>query len=315
MKRFTLVLIVFGCAAFASLRYYQNQLRELENNVEGLHEKLPAEFDSFVKWSASIRPLYEKKRPPEPGDWLEKYPEGGQTFAQYVAFRGKQPVQAEVSTIYVQPFGEFDATQEKIVAQTADFMQRYFGLPVKLLPAQPTGEIPPEFHRIRNRTEQVEANWIMRHRLLPEMPADAVAMIGLVTCDLWEGNFNWVYGFASIGDRVGVWSLHRNGDPHASESARQLCLIRTLKTAVHETGHILGIHHCIAYECCMNGTKSQEENDRKPIEFCPECLPKICWACQTNPADRSQQLGEFAKSVGMKKEARFWNTKYERLHP
>ena len=81
MRRFRIALVL------------PTSILELENNVEGLHETLPAEFDSFVKWSASIQPLYEKKRPPEPGDWLDKYPEGGQTFAQNVAFCGKQPVQ------------------------------------------------------------------------------------------------------------------------------------------------------------------------------------------------------------------------------
>jgi hypothetical protein len=66
-----------------------------------------------------------------------------------------------------------------------------------------------------------------------------------------------VFGQASLADRVGVWSIYRNGEIDGDETERRKFLRRTLKTALHETGHMLGIPHCIAFECGMNGSNKR----------------------------------------------------------
>ncbi len=39
-------------------------------------------------------------------------------------------------------------------------------------------------------------------------------MLALTTSDLWPGEgWNFVFGQASLSERVGVWSLHRLGNP------------------------------------------------------------------------------------------------------
>jgi archaemetzincin len=135
-------------------------------------------------------------------------------------------------------------------------------------------------------------------------PADAVAVLGLTTADLWPGEgWNFVFGQASLRDRVGVWSLYRQGDPHAEYAT---CLRRTLKTAVHETGHMLGIAHCTAYECGMNGSNHRAEADARPLWFCPEDEMKVWWACRVDPRTRYERLVEFAGAHGLDREARFW---------
>ena len=93
--------------------------------------------------------------------------------------------------------------------------------------------------------------------LKPHRPIDAVAVLGLTAEDLWPGDdWNFVFGQASLSERVGVWSLHRNGNVDGSVDEQRLFLRRTLKTAVHETGHMLSIPHCIAFQCGMNGSNS-----------------------------------------------------------
>ena len=67
------------------------------------------------------------------------------------------------------------------------------------------------------------------------------------------------------------------------ETDFHLCLRRTLSTASHETGHILGMAHCTAYSCLMNGSNHQEEKDRRPMHLCPVCLRKLCWNLQVEP--------------------------------
>jgi len=137
-------------------------------------------------------------------------------------------------------------------------------------------------------------------------PADAVAVLALTTADLWPGKgWNFVFGQASLSGGVGVWSLHRMGDP---EVEPKTFLRRTLKIAVHETGHMLGIWHCTQFSCGMNGANHQAEADGQPIWFCPEDEMKIWWACRVDPAGRYRRLAEFAEKYHLEREAEFWRT-------
>ena len=305
MRRLVTCLLVLGAVVYGSVLWYQQRL-EIGSPDTAIAIALPASFEPLLAQIELIRPLHEKKKPNQPGDWLERHPEGGQSFGQYVQARGQKPLKDEYRTIYLQPLGEFDEIQQRLVEQTAEFMGHFFGMPVQLREARPLGDIPEAARRMRDDEEQVLSTWIMDYILNPQRPEDAVAVIGLVTCDLWPGNLNWVFGQASMKDRVGVWSLHRNGDPRASDAAYRLCLRRTLKTAVHETGHMLGIPHCSAYECGMNGSRSREENDRQPLEFCPECQPKIWWTCGADPVKRGLALERFASENGLTTETAAW---------
>ncbi|UCE07471.1 MAG: hypothetical protein JSW07_05400, partial [bacterium] len=119
--------------------------------------------------------------------------------------------------------------------------------------------------------------------------------------------WNFVFGQASLYDRVGVWSIYRNGDPDESEAMFRLCLLRTIKTAVHEIGHILTIRHCIEYECVMNGSNHREESDQRPLYLCPVCLKKLCWNLGIDPLKRYKKLGTFCLKNNLIKEAEFFH--------
>ena len=275
--------------------------------------RLGAEFTPLLRSADQIRGLHEVKRPSLPGDWLERFEEPGQSFPQYVQFQSFTPLRNSYDAIDVLPIGEFDETQQRIIDQTAEFMRSFFNVPVRVLDAEPFPEAPESSRRIRGETEQVLSTWIISNVVLPRRQPDAMATIGLVTCDLWPGELNWVFGQASMSERIGVWSLYRNGDPRQDDEARRLCLRRTIKTAIHETGHMLGIPHCAAYECCMNGSRSREESDRQPLEFCPDCQAKIWWACQADPADRCQALFAFCDREGLREEAAQFEKEWKAL--
>jgi archaemetzincin len=97
---------------------------------------------------------------------------------------------------------------------------------------------------------------------------------------------------SSLSQRIGVWSIYRNGDP---ETDFQLCLRPTLSTASHETGHILGMAHCTAFSCLMNGSNHQEEKDRRPMHLCPVCLRKLCWSLRVEPVAYLTRLKAFCQ--------------------
>lgn len=255
-----------------------------------------------------LRPLHVKLGKPQPGDWLERHKESGQTFDEYLACdpvtpRGKRKV------LYIQPLGEFTAAQRAVVTQTADFMSRWFSLEVKVRDDLPLSLIPAKARRVHPQwgMKQILSTFVLDEVLKPRLPDDAAACLAFTPVDLWPGEgWNFVFGQASLRERVGVWSIYRNGDLEGNPAERRLCLLRTIKTAVHETGHMFSMRHCTAYECCMCGSNHREESDRRPLELCPECMAKVCWATQAEPLERYRRLAEFCAAAGLDGERDFY---------
>ena len=254
----------------------------------------------------NLVPLHALLGKPQPGDWLVDHPEPGQTFAEYFASKPVMP-QGKRNVIYIQPVGDFTGTQRKIVTLTADFMGRYFNRTVKVQKDLPLSVIAGKARR-KHPTwgmDQILTTYVLDDVLKPRLPDDAAASIAFTASDLWPGEgWNFVFGQASLRDRVGVWSIYRNGRPDVDADAFRLCLRRTLKTATHETGHMFSIQHCTKYECNMCDSNNREESDRRPLEVCPECVAKICWATAADPAERFRKLAAFCRilphSVGTK---------------
>ena len=53
----------------------------------------------------------------------------------------------------------------------------------------------------------------------------------------------------------------------------------------------------------MCGSNHQGESDRRPLNMCAECLPKLCWATGLDPKKRYEGLAKFYDKVGLKAEA------------
>ena len=260
---------------------------------------------------SKLAPLHKPLGKTQPGDWLERHKEPGQTFDQYLR---SSPVtlHGERKTIYVQPLGDFKPDEKRVMDLTVDYMGRFFSTDIKVLDPIPLSMIPEKAKRVR-LSQQILSTYVL-DILKPRLPKDSAAIIALTATDLWPGEgWNFVFGQASIRERVGVWSMHRNGDPSENEEAFKLCLKRTIKTAVHETGHMLSIRHCIAYQCCMCGSNSRRESDRQPIYLCPEDVAKICWATQTSASDRYERLLEFCEANGLDEEAEFFQKSIDLL--
>ncbi len=264
----------------------------------------PADVKQLKAMIDKLAPIHEPLGKPQPHEWLADHPEPGQTFAQYLAGDPVTPT-GRRSVIYVQPLGDFTATQRKIVTLTADFMSRYFNRPVKVQKDLPLSMIPDKARRKHPSwgMDQILTTYVLDEVLRPRLPDDAAALIAFTATDLWPGEgWNFVFGQASLRDRVGVWSINRNGDPDKDATAFRLCLLRTMKVATHETGHMFSLEHCTKYHCNMCGSNNLDESDRNPIEVCPECLAKICWATQADPAERFRKLAAFCKEQGLKPE-------------
>ncbi len=263
----------------------------------GGESQLPAPFENLL-------PLHSPLGKPEGTDWLAQHRESGQTYQEYL---DSHPIRVQKNrrTIYIQPLGELGKTQRKIVDLSAEFMGDYFMLPVKILEPLPLSEISAAARREggAGNEGQLLTTYILDKVLKPRLPKDAATLIAITPADLWPGEgWNYVFGQASLRDRVGVWSFSRYGNPENSKEAFRLCLERTIKVATHETGHMFSMQHCIQLECNMNGSNSLPESDRHPLEVCPNCLAKLCFATGADPVARFKKLSAFCKANGLMKD-------------
>lgn len=240
-------------------------------------------------------------RQPEQYDWLGSHREPGQTFDEYLNSNPTKPT-LERQKIYVMPLGKFTTRQKEIIDLTANYLEAFYDLPVTLLPSRPL--IRPTAKNDSRRlpvtkAEQIRTGYIMDTMLKPNLPSDAAALIAFTDVDLFpDPSMYFVFGQASLSERVGVWSLKRLGD----KADRATFLRRTLKIAAHETGHMFSMMHCTKYECVMSGTNHLGETDRRPIDACPECMAKACWMSAISPGERYEKLAAFCRKNDLKKE-------------
>ena len=240
---------------------------------------------------------------PGPDDWLAQHEEEGQTFAQYLASEPNIPREGQ-NTIYVLPIGDLSGGPS--LRELEDYAERFFQLPVEVLPAVTVAETGART-RMNGRVQQVLAPAITDW-LRTKLPADAYCLIGLTMTDLYpEDAWNFVFGQASLSERVGVFSFARNDDAFygSPPSDPKLVFERAMKVMTHEIGHMFGIQHCVHWSCDMNGSNNQDESDSQPAEPCPVCLRKLHHAVGFDPAKRFRDLAEFYDAKGFTEEAAF----------
>ena len=294
--------LIFAVSACRTVSNLANTEPDVDNSAIRRPEQLVAAMEA-------IKPFFLPLPTPGPADWLASFHEPGQTFAEYLNSNPTIPTDGR-NTLYVLPLGKFTDKQEQVIRITSAYLQAFYGLNVKALPEQP---IKRPLHikdsRINavSKKEQIRTGYILDDVLRPILPTDAAALIAFTSDDLFpDSTMNYVFGQASLENRVGVWSLYRLDDNVDFKTF----LLRTIKIAAHETGHMFSIHHCVAYNCVMSGSNHLAETDSHPIDACPECMAKVCWFSHVAPAVRYERLQKICLENGLSKEADEFERKY-----
>lgn len=255
------------------------------------------------------------KHPVRPGEWRERYTEVHEPFEAYIR-RAPTAATAQRSILYVVQLGAFDTTGKKILEQAKIYLHDFYQIEVKELPALDLTAIPRSYTRINTFGLQIKTSVLLDSLLPALLPADAFALIAFSLRDLYpEDDWNFVFGQASLNRRVGVWSLARLGDYNQNDSLYRKCLLRTLHVAIHETGHMFGIQHCVQNECCMNGSNSLAESDQQVPWLCWECLAKVCWNRHITPAAHLSALLQFHNSQRDSNQIRYYSQALRLLQP
>jgi archaemetzincin len=97
-------------------------------------------------------------------------------------------------------------------------------------------------------------------------------VIGVVDVDIFVPEFNFVFGEATFSGRAALISLWRLKPEFYGEFNNDAVFVeRSLKEAVHEIGHTLGLKHCPRSSCVMHFSNSISDTDAKKSLFCDEC--------------------------------------------
>ncbi|MEI8044385.1 MAG: archaemetzincin, partial [Verrucomicrobiota bacterium] len=245
--------------------------------------------------------------------------EPGQTFDD---FRRSQPNRPDTRRriIYLQPVGDFRAQQSPSLEMLRQYAADFFQREVKAL-----APISISASGVTSRTNsmtgrrQVLTGGVL-HWLQGRLPGDAFCLLGITMEDLYpEPSWNFVFGQASLNERVGVYSFARYdpafyGGPRGKDYPA-LLLRRSMKVLTHETGHMFGLTHCVYFNCVMNGSNHLQESDRRPLHLCPVCLRKLQFSVGFDVVKRYEALAQFDRQAGLEDEAAWVDRRLEKIRP
>jgi len=101
-------------------------------------------------------------------------------------------------------------------------------------------------------------------------------VLGVVDADLFVSELNFVFGEAACPGKAALISLWRlKPEFYGAPPNVELFTERSLKEAVHELGHTLGLRHCSRSSCVMYFSNSISDTDRKQSLFCDRCYLQV----------------------------------------
>ncbi|MBU0553835.1 tetratricopeptide repeat protein [Myxococcota bacterium] len=109
--------------------------------------------------------------------------------------------------------------------------------------------------------------------LFERLPGDGAGLLAITNSDLFEaGKSHFVFGLASLVDRVGIVSLARYRGAWWGEQENPARFYeRAYKVIIHEVSHTLGLGHCPNPHCAMREDATLEALDDSPRRFCKRC--------------------------------------------
>lgn len=167
-----------------------------------------------------------------------------------------QPISKRKALIDVIPLGCIEHLAVSIMAAN---LQAIIGLNANIVEPR----LDPEYAFLPQR-QQFDALKIIKE--LSKETHGASFKLGVTALDICTPILTFVYGESQLGGKTALISLHR-----LQGGGVELSYERAAKICVHEVGHMLGLEHCWAVRCLMHFSRSLEQLDSLPLQFCSAC--------------------------------------------
>jgi len=129
---------------------------------------------------------------------------------------------------------------------------------------------------IIQRRNQFQSSFILAeiHQYTEKVVADRV--LGITNVDLYVSRLNFVFGEAECPGKTAIISLYRLKPEFYGQSLNTTRFVQhSVKEAVHEIEHTLGLGHCQDHSCVMFFSNSIHDTDRKKSTFCERCYSLV----------------------------------------
>ncbi len=108
-------------------------------------------------------------------------------------------------------------------------------------------------------------------------------VVGIGYIDAYEKGLNFVFGEADpLTGVASVYTKRLDQRFYGEKLDPTLYAERVVKEIIHETGHLLGLEHCMNRGCVMNFSNSILDVDAKTKCFCDKCSQRLIESYMSN---------------------------------
>jgi len=177
--------------------------------------------------------------------------------------------------IYLQKIGEVDPGILIILKKNLKWFFKDYHIKVVILPEQ----LPLLDSEYESYKRQYKALEVKKRLDIHFKNKNYYRILGVMDEDIYSKFLNFVFGVADLPKHKSYGSALISVTRLREEFYRRTENIaqfeqRIHKEAIHELGHTFGLEHCENL-CVMRFSNSLDDTDRKPHDFCQNCLKKL----------------------------------------
>ena len=175
------------------------------------------------------------------------------------------------SVVFLQKIGDVDSSILIRLKKNLHWLVKEYAMKVKILP-NPFIIRDEEYIEVER---QYDGELILKRLEKTLNNVQKNKLLGIIDGDIKGIRKVHLFGLTNLKNSCALISINRlRGSFYRKYEDNALFELRILKEAIHELGHTFGLKHC-KNECVMKYSKSLEEVDKRPKEFCFTCEQEL----------------------------------------
>lgn len=221
--------------------------------------------------------------------------------------------------IYLLPFGNIKPEVEKFIQSEVEYLKAFFQLEVKILDRIPYDSIKKmtsvktrlvpdsEFDYFSKRkggtpalTEQIQADSFIKTVMKSKKLKDAIAVLGITEHDIYNPEYNYLFGISGLRDGIGLVSTFRLID-YGQETKHNI-----RKVVSKQIVNMFSISNVKDFKCVTNFHDGIEELYEGKFDLSPRALEKLKYTIGFDYVKRFDDLAKFWKNENNSEEVKYY---------